>query len=83
MPIITNVTSFFHGPKIFSKFDLLKRYYQVPMHPEVVSKTTVTTQFGTFTLNYSCFGLRNARVTFQQIMDSILGGFIILRLLHQ
>ncbi|XP_068239134.1 uncharacterized protein [Palaemon carinicauda] len=51
--------------------DLLKGYYSVPM------KTYQTSQnchspFGTLTFNYSCFDLRNARATFQRLMDSIL-----------
>lgn len=59
LPNIADVTSFLHGAKIFSKLDLLKGYYQVPVHTEDVPKTAVTTPFGTFTFNYSCFGLRN------------------------
>ena len=73
LPNIADVTSFLHGAKIFSKLDLLKEYYQVPMHPDDIPKTAVTTPFGTFTFNYSCFGLRNAGATFQRMMDGILG----------
>lgn len=73
LPNIADVTSYLHGAKIFSKLDLLKGYYQVPMHPEDIPKTAVTTPFGTFTFNYSCFGLRNAGATFQRTMDGILG----------
>ncbi|XP_037799277.1 uncharacterized protein LOC119594287 [Penaeus monodon] len=41
LPNIADVTSFIQGTKIFSKFDLLKGYYQVPMHPEDIPKTAV------------------------------------------
>ena len=73
LPNIADITTFLHGAKIFSKLDLLKGYYQVPMHPGDIPKTAVTTPFGSFTFNYSCFGLRNAGATFQRMMDGILG----------
>ena len=73
LPNINDVTSFLSGATIFSKLDLIKGYYQVPMAPEDVPKTAITTPFGTYTFNYSCFGLRNAGATFQRMMDEILG----------
>ena len=73
LPNIADVTSFLHGSKIFSTLDLLKGYYQVPMHPDDIPKTAITTPFGTYTFNFSCFGLRNAGATFQRMMDDLLG----------
>ena len=73
LPNISDITSFLHGAKIFSTLDLLKGYYQVPMNPEDIPKTAITTPFGTYTFNYSCFGLRNAGATFQRMMDDLLG----------
>ena len=73
LPNIADITTFLHGSKIFSTLDLLKGYYQVPMHPDDIPKTAVTTPFGTFTFNFSCFGLRNAGATFQRMMDDLLG----------
>ena len=73
LPNINDITSFLDGATIFSKLDLTKGYYQVPMAPEDIPKTAVTTPFGTFTFNYSCFGLKNAGATFQRMMDEILG----------
>lgn len=61
---IADVTSFLLSAKIFSKLDLLKGYYQVPVHPKDIQKTTVTTSFGTFTFNYSCFGSKAATIGF-------------------
>ena len=65
LPNIADVTTYLHGAKIFSKLDLLKGYYQAPMHPDDIPKTAITTPFGTYTFNYSCFGLRNAGATLQ------------------
>ena len=52
---------------------MTKGYYQVPMNKEDIPKTAVTTPFGTYTFNYSCFGLKNAGATFQRLMDNIMG----------
>ena len=43
------------------------------MNKEDIPKTAVTTPFGTYTFNYSCFGLKNAGATFQRLMDNIMG----------
>ena len=73
LPNIADITSYLHGAKIFSKLDMLKGYFQVPMNPEDIQKTAITTPFGSYTFNYSCFGLKNAGATFQRLMDNILG----------
>ena len=61
------------GRRYSPKLNLLKDYYQVPMHPKDIPKTAITTPFGTNTFNYSFFGLRNAGATFQWMIDTILG----------
>ena len=73
LPNIADVTAYLHGAKIFSKLDHLKGYYQVPMHPDDIPKTAITTPFGTSTFNYTYFGLRNASATFQRMIDTVLG----------
>ena len=45
------------------------------MTPKDIPKTTITTPFGSFTFNYSCFSLRNEGATFQRLMDRLLGDF--------
>ena len=42
LPNIVDITTYLHGAKIFSKLDLLKGYYQVPMHPDDIPKTVPT-----------------------------------------
>ena len=73
LPNMTDITNGLAGSKYFSRLDLLKGYYQVPVAEDDVEKTAVITPFGTYTFNFTCFGLRNAGATFQRLMDSILG----------
>ena len=62
------------GCKVFSKIDLRKGYYQIPMHPADIRKTAICTPFGLFEFRRMPFGLRNAGNTFQRMMDRILAG---------
>jgi Reverse transcriptase (RNA-dependent DNA polymerase) len=59
---------------VFSKIDLRKWYFQIPMHPADVEKTAISTPFGLFEFTRMPFGLRNAGCTFQRLMDRILSG---------
>ena len=72
-PNITDITGNLHGSKVFSKLDLLKGYFQVPMNPADIPKTAIITPFGTYVFYYSTFGLRNSGATFQRMMDTIFG----------
>ena len=73
LPNIADFTSRISGSTIFSKLDLKKGYYQVPMAEEDICKTAIITPFGMFEFLRLPFGLRNAGNTFQRMMDSILG----------
>ncbi|CAE1330608.1 unnamed protein product [Acanthosepion pharaonis] len=48
VPHIHDFASDLQGGRIFSKIDLTKAYYQVPVAPEDIPKTAVTTPFGLF-----------------------------------
>ena len=73
LPNMEDLTGALHGARIFTKMDLLKSYFQVPVNPADIPKTAIITPFGTYVFAYSTFGLRNAGATFQRLMDSILG----------
>ena len=57
------------GKKVFSKLDLKKGYYQVPVFPRVIKKTA-----GLYEFLRMSFGLRNAGQSFQRFMDEVLLG---------
>ena len=57
---------------IFSTVDLVKGFYQVPVHSPHIPKTAFITEHGKFNFSVMPFGLRNAPSTFQRLMDAVL-----------
>ncbi|UYV80738.1 hypothetical protein LAZ67_19001571 [Cordylochernes scorpioides] len=62
------------GKQLFSRIDLFKAYYQIPIAEEDKEKTAVITPFGLFEFNVMSFGLRNAPATFQRFINEVLFG---------
>lgn len=74
IPRIQDFTYQLSGKKIFTKLDLKKAYYWIPMAKEDAQKTAITTPFGLFEFNCMTFGLRNASQTFQRFIHQVLRG---------
>jgi cleavage and polyadenylation specificity factor subunit 1 len=74
---VHHIQDYSHHPSgccFLSKIDLLRAYNQIPVHPDDVQKTAITTPFGLFEFLFMSFGLRNATQTFQRFMDDIMRG---------
>ncbi|BHF76420.1 hypothetical protein SprV_0501951800 [Sparganum proliferum] len=65
VPHLQDFAGALFGKSVFSKIDLVRAFHQIPVAPEDVPKTAVTTPFGLFEFIRMPFGLRNAAQTFQ------------------
>jgi hypothetical protein len=55
-PNMADLSACLGGCTVFSKLDLKKCYFQVPVHPEDISKTAIITPFGLFEFIRMPFG---------------------------
>ena len=74
IPHIQDFTERLAEANYFSKIDLVRAYYQIPVEPSDFYKTAVTTPFGLFNFTTTPFGLRNSGQTFQRFIDHVTRG---------
>ena len=72
MSNITDLTNNIGNARIFTKLDISKGYFHVPVHPDIVPKTAIITPFDSYVFYYSTFRLRNSGATFQRLMDTVM-----------
>lgn len=71
IPNILDMSMILHEKTIFSKLDLNRAYFQIPVAEKDIPKTAIITPFGLFEFLRMCFGLKNAAPSFQRLMDQI------------
>lgn len=74
IPFIQDFSCHLYNKSVFTVIDLRKAYYQIPVQPDDIPKTAITTPFGLFEFCFMTFGLRNAAQTFQRFMMEVLYG---------
>ncbi|BHF78575.1 hypothetical protein SprV_0602168800 [Sparganum proliferum] len=72
VPHLQDFAGALFGKAVFSKIDLMRAFHQIPVAPDDIPKTAVTTPFGLFEFIRMPFGLRNAAQTFQGSIDHVL-----------
>jgi cleavage and polyadenylation specificity factor subunit 1 len=70
LPNMGDLAGHLDSCKVFTKLDLQKGYLQVPVAAADIPKTAIIMPFGLFEFNRMPFGLRNAGMTFQRLMDN-------------
>lgn len=75
MPRIDDIINETGGCSWFSRVDLCKGYWQVPLQEEYKHFTAFVTPFGTYEYNRLPFGWKNSGAWFQKMMDTILQEF--------
>ena len=71
LPHIQTVTNKLANMKHFSKIDMRAAYHQIPMAPQDIPKTAITTPLGLMEYVTMPYGLRSSASTFQRYMDTL------------
>ena len=76
LPRIDSTLDSLAGAIYFTTLDLASGYWQVAVEDKDKEKTAFSTPGGHLEFNVMLFGLTNASVTFQQLMECVLAGLV-------
>ena len=71
---IHDVMAIIQDRSVFTRLDLIRAYHQIPVEPQHIPKTAITTPFRLFEFLHMPLGLRNVAQSFQRFIDHILHG---------
>ena len=74
LPLIRNISQKLHSAKYFTKIDLQKAYWNIPLFGPHKHKSTVVTPFGAYFFNRLPFGISSAPNSFQRALETIFDG---------
>ena len=74
IPHIQDFTQRLARAGVFSKIDLVRAYYKIPVEPSHIHKLAVTMPFGLHNFTRTPFGLRNSGPAFQRFIDHVTRG---------
>ena len=72
LPLMRDISQKLHGARVFTKIDLKKAYWNIPLQNK--HKSTLVTPFGAFYFNRLPFGVASAPASYQKAMDTIFQG---------
>ena len=75
LPSSEEVFNKLNGGKVFSKIDLSEAYLQIPVEENSSKLFCINTHRGLYKFDRLVFWIKVAPANFQQVMDTILGGF--------
>ena len=75
IPTLKSFTKNLRGSKFFSVIDLRSAFFNLPIHEDSISKTTVLSPWGgAFAFRRLPFGLKNGPSSWQKFLDNCLSG---------
>ena len=76
LPSIDTLVDSASGCRLLNFFDAFSGYNQIKMHPRDECKTMFMTELSCYCYTVMPFGLKNARATYQRLMDKVLAPMI-------